>query len=194
MPRRPRTKAAHYETRSLEDHAALIAQQVEASLRDGETRKLAAKLASGRHAIVQGQPVVEYHGHYYPVKPRACAHGDDRCPVINVWNFLVMNVRYTPDMHAIDTYQDLRTTLEIGAGDCDDFTIAFGALLHAIGYYCCQKIISVDGQTWAHVYPMVNVPGGGWLALDATERGKPIGWEYPAAKAQVAYPLTLESS
>jgi predicted transglutaminase-like cysteine proteinase len=187
------------ETSSLSDHAQLIAEQVDASLLDPETRKLAVALASGTHGWVnlpgpQGRPVatpaVPFHNRVYRVASRQCQARDDVCAISNVWNFLVLNVRYTGDIDQYDTYQDLRTTLEAGGGDCDDFTIAFGALLRALGFEVVQKIISLDGKYWAHVYPVVQA-GDRWIALDATEDKKKFGWEYPHAKTAVAFPLTL---
>jgi len=188
-----------HETQSLADHARLIAQQVDASIMDPETRKLAVALASGTYGWVNlpdgrgrvvATPAVPYHNRVYRVVPKQCPARDDMCAVANVWNFLVLNVRYTGDIDQYDTYQDLRTTLESGGGDCDDFTIAFGALLRSLGFEVAQKIISIDGQYWAHVYPCVQV-GERWIALDATEDGKKMGWEFGRAKKAVAYPLTL---
>lgn len=186
-----------HETRSLSDHARLIARQVDKSLMDPATRKLAVALASGTHGFVnlpdgQGRlvstPVLEYHGRVYRVASRQCKARDDVCVISNVWNFLVLNVRYTGDIDTYDTYQDLRTTLEAGGGDCDDFTIAFGALLRALGIRVVQKIISLDGNYWAHVYPVAEVNGKP-IPLDATEDGKRMGWEYPYAKTAVAFEL-----
>lgn len=187
-----------YDTNNLEEHAKLIAGQVEKSLRDPATRKLALNIATNTHGWVvdprtgQRMPAVQYHNRSYLISSRTCHQNDDYCVVANVWNFLVLNVRYTQDIDGYDTYQDLRTTLEAGGGDCDDFTIAFGALLRALGYRLCQKIISLDGNYWAHVYPQVETPNG-WITLDATEVGRPMGWEFGAIRAARAFPLAVES-
>lgn len=179
------------DTNSIDDHARLIREQVDKSLEDPQTRKLALQIVSGTYDVVpdpfDGRPtaVVEYHGRGYrlappgAVPPRACGQRDVDCEIVAIWNFIVLNWRYTGDIDGYDTYQDLRTTLQIGGGDCDDATIAFCALLRAIGYPCVARIISIDGQHWAHVYPMVQRPrNGGWVALDATEDGKGPGWEF----------------
>ncbi len=186
---------------SIEQHVELIRGQVAKSLADPATRMLAAAIVSGNfdsrvdprtgHQV----PVVPFHDRFYRgaadwASARAvCQARDYRCEVIAIWNFLVMNVRYTQDQFGEDTYQTLRATLEAGAGDCDDFTIAFAALLQAVGFEdVIARIISLDGRSWAHIYPLVKPPRGAWIALDVTENGKRFGWEFsrPAAKRDFA--------
>lgn len=117
------------ETASIEDHARAIREMVDLSLADPETRKLAVKLASGGYDWVTDPrtgvsvPAVEYHGRYYRVSatgaaPPVCPARDFNCEVRQVWNFIVLNTRYTGDADGYDDYQDLRTTLEAGGGDC----------------------------------------------------------------------------
>lgn len=184
------------ETSSLEDHVEAIRQQVDASVMDPETRRLAVSLASGNFTWVSDPrfggaqtPVVHYHGRFYPVAPPSgvpptCNARDHTCEIVSIWNFVVLNLRYTADTDGFDTYQDLRTSLEAGGGDCDDYTIAFCALLRSLGYSCAARIISLDGRSWAHVYVLVQHPEQGWIALDATEEGKKPGWEFRGAKQQ----------
>jgi hypothetical protein len=173
----------------IEEHIALIRQQVQASLADPATRALAAAIVSGSFdsgvdpRTGESVPVISYHGRAYRgarswADARSlCAMRDLRCEVTAIWNFLVLNVRYTQDQDGEDTYQTLRASLEGGAGDCDDMTIAFAALLHAVGFEdVIARVISLDGRAWAHIYPVVLV-GRQWLVLDATERGKAMGWE-----------------
>jgi len=183
------------ETGSIEDHARLINQQIEASLRDPQTRMLALRLVSGRYDWVQEPrsgrttPTVEYHDQHYRVKadPVLCQARDTYCEVVQVWNFVVLNIRYTGDTDGYDTYQDLKTTLEAGAGDCDDMAIAFCALLRSLGHRCAIRIISQDGEAWSHVYPLVEFAPGKWMPLDATEEGKTPGWEFAGIAAHRDY-------
>lgn len=194
-------RVAIRDTSSIDDHAKLIRQQVEASLRDPDTRRLAAALVSGSYDWVTDPrgnrrvPVVPFHGRYYRVSadgraPKACHNRDFTCEIVAIWNFLVLNVRYTADADGYDAYQDLRTTLESASADCDDFTIAFCALLRSVGFECAARIISQDGRSWAHIYPLVHHPGqNGWIALDATEDNKKPGWEFPNARAVVDFPM-----
>lgn len=181
----------------IERHVELIRRQINVSLEDPSTRLLASAIVSGNFdsrvdpRTGGSVPVVPYHDRWYRgaadwVNARAlCAMRDSMCEVTAIWNFVVLNIRYTGDQDGEDTYQSLRATLEMGAGDCDDMTIAFAALLKSIGFeHIVARIISLDGRSWAHIYPIVSVPRVGAVALDATEPGKLPGWEFrrPAAK------------
>lgn len=189
---------------TLPPHIELIRRQTVASLIDGETISLARALCSssfdqtwdqraqgGRGAIV---PTVPYHGRIYRgasdwrAASLLCSHRDRLCEIAQIWNFLVLNVRYVADPRRRDTYSTLQATLETGAGDCDDFTVGFGALLGAIGYPVRARVISVDGSAWDHIYPLVGVKGR-WIPLDATEHGKSLGWEFSHAAKRVDFPL-----
>lgn len=189
------------QTSSIDDHAALIREQVDRSLVDPATRKLALQIVSATFTTLpdprtaKPTAMVDYHGRWYPLAPPgqtphgACAARDADCEIVAVWNFLVLNCRYTGDLDGYDTYQDLRTTLQGGGGDCDDFTIAFCALLRAVGYSCAARVISLNGKHWAHVYPLVQHPGGYWVSLDATEPGKEPGWEFRGRAAERDFPM-----
>lgn len=181
----------------LEEHVALIRRQIDTSLGDPATRFLAGAIVAGNFdSMVDPRtgghvPVVPYHGRWYRgasdwASARAvCGMRDYACEVTAIWNFIVLNIRYTQDQDGEDTYQTLRASLEMGAGDCDDMTIAFASLLKAVGFEQMEAcIVSLQGDTWDHIYPRVKLPGGRWMALDATERGKLPGWEFgrPAAK------------
>lgn len=58
----------------------------------------------------------------------------------------------------------------IGAGDCDDATVAMGALLTSIGFPV--RIATTanpnerKGNTFSHVFPQVLIPGFGWITVD----------------------------
>ena len=185
----------------IEEHIELIRGQIQKSLEDPATRFLAGALVAGNFDSAidprtgVAVPVVPYHGRFYRAAPswetasRVCMGRDKRCELVAIWNFCVMNIRYTDDQHGEDTYQDLRMTLETGAGDCDDFTIAFAALLHAVGFEdIVARVISLSGDAWEHIYPRVLVVDAPaqrveWIPLDATETHppRPLGWEYPRA-------------
>lgn len=183
------------ETYSIEDHARLIRQMIDKSVMDPECHRLARQIVSGTVDWIRDPrtgkaiPAVKFHNRWYRVSPNGeppmiCEQRNHTCEIIQIWNFLVLNVRYTGDADGYDVYSDLRTTLESGAGDCDDFSIAFCALLRCLGYACAIRIISQDGRSWAHVYPLVQHPQQGWVPLDATEKGKYPGWEFPAIAAK----------
>ena len=180
---------------SLLNHIELIRRQINLSMDDPETRSLAVAIVSGAfdrfvdQATKQVVPAVPYHGRYYrgavdwSAAKRFCEARDDMCELTQLWNFVVLNVRYLQDAAGQDTYQTLRATLEAGGGDCDDACIALASLAGAVGYRSIARVISVRGDTWDHIYPVIKTRRG-WMALDITEKGKRPGWEFssPAAK------------
>jgi hypothetical protein len=190
MPRQ-RAHGLHqstWETQDIESHMELIRRMVERSLHDGETRQLAVRLVSQRYDAVTdprtGEPiaVVEAWGRHFTAPDLAlCEQGDDECELAVLWAFLVHNVRYTYDPDGTDTFATLKQSLLAGGGDCDDQTIAMCALARAIGFSeCYARVVSLDGEQWSHVYPVVglNKDGKGDLvAFDMTVPGKLPGWE-----------------
>lgn len=188
-----RAQAQHWETGdSLDNHVELIRRQVHTSLADPETRLLAAAITSGSFddfrdpRTGQSVPAVPYHGRHYrgardwSTAARLCAMRDERCEITQIWNFCVLNIRYAQDQAGEDTYCTLRSTLEAGSGDCDDATVALATLCGAMGYHSMARIISVRGNVWDHVFPVIKTRSG-WLPLDMTEKGKRPGWEYKRA-------------
>lgn len=188
---------------SLEEHIKLIRRQIQVSLDDPETRMLASYLVSGNFDNMPDHrnggasvPVVPYHGRWYRAARSwedartLCAQRDYACEVTAIWNFGVLNVRYTQDQDGEDTYVAVRGTLEAGAGDCDDFTILFASLLKGIGFEnVVARVVSVRGDTWDHIYPLVQLPDGRWIAMDATEHGHHLGWEYAQVAARRDFAL-----
>jgi hypothetical protein len=195
--------AQRYETdNALEGHVRLIRGQITKSLDDAATRMLAAAIVAGNFDNVidprtgQGVPGIMFHGRWYrgaadwAAARQLCAQRDYACELTAIWNFGVLNVRYTQDQDGEDTYQTVRATLEAGAGDCDDLTILFAALAKAVGFEnIVARIVSVHGATWDHIYPLVKLPRGGWIPMDATEQGKPLGWEYTRIAAKRDFAL-----
>jgi hypothetical protein len=164
--------------------------QVQKSLDDPATRNLAAAIVSGNFDNMRDPrsgeevPVVPFYGRWYrgaeswDAARQVCGMRDYACEVTAIWNFIVLNVRYTQDQDGEDTYSSVRATLEQGAGDCDDLTILFAALLKAVGFEnIVARIASVAGKTWDHVWALCMLPNGSWIALDCTEPGNRPGWE-----------------
>lgn len=106
-----------------------------------------------------------------------------------IYDWVKSNMQYVRDPH----YNELIHSAEVlmqryfaGAGlqgDCDDFTILICSLLLAVGIPAKVRMIKLpapDGSIqYAHIYPMAMLSNGGWIALDATEKSEPIGWEPP---------------
>jgi len=195
VPRAQRFEASQYEVSdsldSIDELIGMIRKQIQVSLDDPATRVLASSLVSSSYKFAPDprtgspEPYVEFYGQkFYVVSegesvPPPCKARDFRCEVVKIWNFNVLNVRYTADLDDADLYQDLRTILTTRSGDCDDMTVVFCSLLRAVGMETAARVISLRGDSWDHIYPLVKIPKYGWVALDATEDEKEAGWEYP---------------
>jgi hypothetical protein len=92
------------------------------------------------------------------------------------------NVRYTSDIHNIDTYQHPKHTLGLNGGDCDDYSSLLCSLLLSLGIPCRLKVIQTkDSRDWNHIYAQGGLPRAAptrWYSLDASVP-KPFGWEAP---------------
>ena len=87
-----------------------------------------------------------------------CKKRDYLCEVYSIYDFVINNIRYIHDIEGVDTYQSPIRTIELQAGDCDDHTILIASLLQSIGYPVVIKIISQDGETYNHIYPIALTP------------------------------------
>lgn len=195
-------EVAVWEADNIEDHMSLIKRQVDRSLKDPETRRLAVKIVGGNAdgvVVEDGQeiPIVNAWGIglYLPAMGQADCPGKDAvCEIESIWNFVVANVRYVLDPDGYDLFCTVEKTLDAGAGDCDDMVICFGALLRALGFQnVFARVVSTDGERFVHVYTMVGLPKSGrakkMISLDPTVKGAVPGWEYRKITHRMDYKL-----
>lgn len=186
--------AAFYESRNVDEHVAVIGKYVEKSLKDPETIKLARKIVTGRFDYRRDPKtgdkvaVVEAWGQFYRAPPgEACPARDGECEITRIWDFLVLNMRYTFDPQETDTFSTLKESLESGGGDCDDSCIAFCVLLKAIGFKVVARVISTTGKNWEHIYALVGLPHDPpkrWISLDPTVKDHHPGSEFKPYKSK----------
>lgn len=91
-------------------------------------------------------------------------------------NFFFVNDPVGPS-GAKETLRIPRDTIELRAGDCDDYTVLICALLGTIGME--TRIITVatdprDASQFTHVYPEVEIEGQ-WIPVDAARPGAQFG-------------------
>ncbi len=115
---------------------------------------------------------------------------DARAVLAGLAAALRSRVAYVGDGFGGDDVQNLEATLERGAGDCDDFAVAYAALALRAGYRAGFAVMfDQGGTTGEHVLPIVEldgepfpveltrtVPAGSWPA----ERSR-FGWYYLAS-------------
>lgn len=199
MGKRVPVRWAH--SRSIEEHVDYIIQVKNKSRNDLELRNLAIKLTSSSFVWTQDPrtgrrtAMVQAWNKWF-VAPRGdiCAPRDDICEIIKIWDFVVANVRYVYDPPYVDTFATSKVTLELGGGDCDDFTILFANLLESIGFHMQARVISTpdDPKNWVHIYPMVGLPKEppeSWLPLDATVQGYRPGDQWPQIAKYIDFPM-----
>lgn len=100
-----------------------------------------------------------------------------------IFDAIRRRVRYTSDIHGVDTYQRPSLTLALNSGDCDDYSTLVCSSLHAIGIPCRFKVIRTrGGSDWNHIYAQAGFPRAQpnrWISMDASVP-VPFGWEAPA--------------
>lgn len=177
--------ASTYRVNTIDERLAGVAVQMMRSIRDPRVRQLAVSIVSKR-----SRKPNEHTGD----GGWAIAERDYWGEVKAIFNWMRANVRYIRDMSTIDTFALAMRTIEARGGDCDDYTIALGALLMSIGYSVRMKTIQTNSsEDWDHIYLQVGLPPGKptkWRTLDASV-AQPAGWEAPASiivKARVDSP------
>ena len=100
-----------------------------------------------------------------------------------IYGFVTRRLRYTKDIHLVETVHRARDLLRRHrkAADCDDFVILTGALLQSIGHPVRIVIIGnnfKDKEDYSHIY-LQTLVNKKWIALDGSVPGAKIGWEAP---------------
>lgn len=89
-------------------------------------------------------------------------------------DFVRNEIAYRKDIAGVETLQTPSLTLRVGAGDCDDKCILFGALAESIGHL--TRFIAVGKQPgrFQHVAPQILIRRNGkraqeWVWAELTE-------------------------
>lgn len=105
---------------------------------------------------------------------------DEMSEIDALFNFVRDNIRYTRDVHGVETLANPAITLQRKVGDCDDKTTLFATLAEAIGYPTQLVMAGYYGsRDFEHVYCRV-LTSQGWLDADTTEKF-PLGFAPPGA-------------
>jgi transglutaminase-like putative cysteine protease len=95
---------------------------------------------------------------------------DDFAEVSALSNWVRDNIRYTRDIHNIETLHTPEKLLELQQGDCDDKACLLAALLMSIGYPVEFAVFSYNGAYYDHVAVAAMLPRlGETVILETTE-------------------------
>jgi len=172
---------------SFDDRIALIQRQTWKTLTDRGIRQLALQIVTQRCR----EPNASTGDGGWCIAER-----DRWAEVVALFNFVRAHVRYTGDAYGLDTYQTGRRTLELRAGDCDDFTILLSGMALSIGHAVRFKSIELKDQLdpgYSHIYAQALVRDG-WRSIDASA-SMIAGCEVPRARVlrhRVDSPLPSE--
>lgn len=100
--------------------------------------------------------------------------------------FVQRRIRYVRDPVSNETVRSPVRTLELGAGDCDDKSVLFGALAEAIGWHVRFVAVGPLPGTYCHVYPEVRV-GENWVPAECIEN-----WPLGRAPAGMASRMVID--
>lgn len=147
---------------------------------------------------------VKWSIHNYDIRRRAeviiasCLERDELCEVRSIFKWVLAHFHYVRDPRFLELFKSPEVVdKEIDSrgrfiGDCDDVAGYLAALLISIGYPCQFVVINVPGQgeEYRHVYMRVFLPRARrWMALEATARSQPAGWEAPNGGRLREFPI-----
>jgi predicted transglutaminase-like cysteine proteinase len=94
-----------------------------------------------------------------------------------IFRWIQRNIRFVRDVHGTEALHAAPTIVQLGMGDCDDFTILTCSLLQTIGFD--TRIVTIANhpeapQTFSHVYPEVEIDGR-WIPADGARRDARFG-------------------
>ncbi|MFK7990894.1 MAG: transglutaminase domain-containing protein [Sandaracinaceae bacterium] len=155
--------------RSFDDRIALIQRQTWKTVTDRGIRQLALQIVTQR---CRTPDTVSGDGGW------CIAERDRWAELVAVFSYVRAHVRYTGDAYGLDTYQTGRRTLELRAGDCDDYTILISGMALSIGHAVRFKSVEFHAQDapgYSHIYAQ-GLVGREWRSLDASS-SEIAGWE-----------------
>lgn len=107
---------------------------------------------------------------------------DTKAEIEAIFKALRRDVRYTSDVHGVDTYAHPAMALQTRGEDCDGFSSLGCAALMSVGIPCRFEVIQTKrSSTPDHIYIQGGFPKEApthWMSLDASVP-MPPGWRAP---------------
>ena len=108
-----------------------------------------------------------------------------------VMRWIQHNVRYFLDPKGVEYFQTPVRTLMDRAGDCDDLSILYAAMMGSIGHRTAviltdpkQKGVISHAQGGINFYPKKTPYGNKWVSVELT-KPKPFGWIPPKSTVRI---------
>lgn len=108
-----------------------------------------------------------------------------------VMRWIQSNIRYFLDPHGVEYFQTPERTLIDKAGDCDDLSILYAAMMGSIGHRTAiiltdpkQKGTISHAQGAINFYPKKTPYGNRWVSVELT-KPKPLGWVPPKSTLRI---------
>lgn len=103
---------------------------------------------------------------------------DEPAELLKIFAFVQGCIRYTGDIHDVETLSTAEKTLLGRLGDCDDKSVLLAALFEAVGYPTRFVVAGYSTPgVLEHVYLQVCLDDG-WIDCDSTEPYA-MGWAPP---------------
>jgi len=112
-----------------------------------------------------------------------CGSRDTSCEIKKIHDWIRKNIKFRRDPVDRELLQWASVTVELQAGDCDDFTILESSMLQTIGIP--TRIVLLSGrqdQVWEHIF-LEAFNDKDWISLDASMNYE-VGREYQPATAR----------
>lgn len=160
---------------TLDERMDYLIDEIEAGMQDEHIQYLTSKILHG-----------------YGIGDR-----DWRGQARAIFEWVRENIMYVRDPAGIEQFRKPIRTVQQAMGDCDDMTILICAMLSSIGHNLVLRVIGVDSNEPAHIYPLDLLPPVNpteAIALDAT-RPEPMGWQIDEKQMKFLqdYELDFES-
>lgn len=112
----------------------------------------------------------------------------------NIWNFTKQNVRYVRDRVGQEVIKSPGKTWHDRKGDCKSFSVFEGSLFQNLGYKYKYRVAFYNPRhpNSGHIYPIVILPGGREVIMDAVHTR--FDDEVPYWKAYDYEPTTAQKS
>lgn len=191
MPGKPKLK--QYDLTDIDERVGLIGELIRKGSLNPELREKTVEILSLKCDVL-GRP--DPNGGQWCVKEKDCL-GEVKALFEAIRNpKSKYAVRYTRDAMLADVFTaPERTLLKSHGGDCDDYVIALGSMLMAVGHPVRMRVVATRNEKfadnkapWSHIYLLTPTtfdnPNAKWISVDAS-MNKPLGWEAPGA-AEVA--------